>query len=443
MNNGTEHAARTLDCPKCGSAMAPLSLEQVGFEYCSACEGVWFDGTRLPDGAPLENDKALLADVARTLKERQGDIQAFLDSAPFEMGIKDTEGRYLLINRHTEELYGRSNEDVQGKLPSDLFPAQDAQKMIAAQQRTLDTGEVSSTEAGDGEGRWFLATYFPIRDWQNQVTGLGGIGLDVTVRRQAELKIEQINTELEALVEERTQELRAAQEKLLKQTRLAMVGEITATVSHELRNPMATMRSSLFVLGGLVERGNDRLDRALARLERSLQRCDGIIDELLDFARTKEAVLKATMVDDWLSGVLNEYEGSGDLQIDRQLDADGACIQADHERLRRAVINVLENACHALLQQTQNPHPAPSVVVSTGIEDGRLFVSFIDNGVGMKKDVLDQCFEPLFSTKGFGTGLGLPAASRILQQHGGEITIDSEPGEGTTVVFSLPLAGMV
>ncbi len=430
-----------------------MLIDDVSFEYCDDCVGIWLDISCLDSSdspvstrdestgaVPTNGIAAELANVASLLVERQNRFQAFFDNVPLEVGIKDTQGRYLLINKHTEEIYGRSNDEVRGKFPQDVFDEGDSELMLAAQEKALTTGEMATTEVRDNEGRWYLATYFPIRDGRGRITSLGSMGIDVSSRREAELKLERLNEELESKVEQRTNALREAQEELLKQTRLAMVGQLTATVSHELRNPMATMRTSVFLINELIDHGNEKVERALGRLERSLQRCDNIIDELLDFARTKEAVLEPLDLDNWLSRLLDEYEPDENVEIEIRLDAVDVNVAADRERLRRAVINVVENACHALLKQrpTDDPHPDPRVTASTRLMEDRAIIEIVDNGVGMDEATLQNCFEPLFSTKGFGTGLGLPAAKQILEQHNGGIDISSEPGAGTTVSLWLP-----
>ncbi len=430
-----------------------MVIDDVSFEYCDKCVGIWLDITCLDStdssvsthdetarSVPRAGIAAELAKVARQLVERQNRFQAFFDNVPLEVGIKDTEGRYLLINKYTEEIYGRSNDEVRGKYPQDVFDEGDSELMLAAQEKALVTGKMATTEVRDNQGRWYLATYFPIRDGRGKVTSLGSMGIDVSKRRKAELKLERLNEELESKVEQRTKALREAQEELLRQTRLAMVGQLTATVSHELRNPMATMRTSVFLINELIDHGNEKVERALGRLERSLQRCDSIIDELLDFARTKQAVLEPLDLDEWLGRLLDEYEPDENVELQIRLNAGDVNVAADRERLRRAVINIVDNAYHALLKQrpTDDPHPEPRVTASTRLMEDRAVIEVMDNGVGMDEETLENCFEPLFSTKGFGTGLGLPASKQILEQHNGGIEIFSEPGAGTTVTLWLP-----
>lgn len=260
---------------------------------------------------------------------------------------------------------------------------------------------------------------------------------DVSKRKEEEQRARE---ELERRVAERTAELNSAQEQLLRSERLATLGQLTATVSHELRNPLGTIRSTAFVVRQIVGHGGEeRVTRALDRIERNVERCDRIIDELLEFTRERPLAVQAVGVDAWLSEVLEGLtlpEG-----IRRQLDLGCAAgtVSFDPEALRRCIINLHENACHALNAKRQKDPAADLVLIlQTRLAPDRLELRITDTGIGIKDDVLPRIFEPLFSTKGFGVGLGLVIVRKIIQRHAGGIEISSVEGEGTQVALWLP-----
>ena len=250
-----------------------------------------------------------------------------------------------------------------------------------------------------------------------------------------------LNKELEDRVEERTQELQNAQQDLVRNERLAALGQLTATVSHELRNPLGALRTALFLIQSKTKDKELGLDRAFQRADRSIDRCDNIITEMLDFARATDISAETASLDEWLDGVIEDQVLMDGLVLERKADARSAAVDFDSDRLRRAVINVFENGRDAIVETMKASDGGRQGVlkVATAVRDGRVEMAFTDNGPGMDEEVLSKVFEPLFSTKSFGVGLGMPTVKQIMELHGGGIEVSSEPGEGTTVVLWLPI----
>ena len=264
---------------------------------------------------------------------------------------------------------------------------------------------------------------------------------DITERKRIEQELARLNAELEQRVEERTAELRAAQGELVKSERLATLGQLTATVSHELRNPLGAMRTSMYVVEKKAETQDQRFKAAIDRVNRNITRCDQIIDELLDFTRIRDLVFEKTDIDAWLGSLLDEQTVPDGVEIGREFGTEGARIPADTDRLRRAVINIFENACQAVTaaQQNETLPSDPRVTVETGLKNGRLEISITDNGPGVPADIREKVFEPLFSTKNFGVGLGLPTVKQIMEQHGGGVEIGDGQGGGAKFALWLPV----
>lgn len=252
-------------------------------------------------------------------------------------------------------------------------------------------------------------------------------------------ELTQYRDHLEELVTERNRELRDAQDELVRKERLATLGQLSATVSHELRNPLGAMRPSLYILKKYFgENPDERILKAYDRIDRNIDRCDLIIDELLDFTRITSLERENTPIDEWLDSVIEEMDISKDIPVEKDLSLQGLVYRIDRNRLLRAIINVVDNACQAMQGQSGELRKGSQLCIKTREKGERVEIVITDTGAGMSKAVLAKIFEPLFSTKGFGVGLGMPTVKQIMEQHEGGIEIDTVEGKGTTVTLWLP-----
>jgi signal transduction histidine kinase len=234
--------------------------------------------------------------------------------------------------------------------------------------------------------------------------------------------------------------LEAANRSLIQRERLATLGELTATVSHELRNPLGTIQASYFLLKNrLANTTDDKVDGALERAGRAIQRCDRIIEALLDFTRETTLHRETTHLDTWLEEELRAYTFPASVTVRMAVEKD---IRGSFDRqiLYQCLTNVLNNACDAVLEDADSGREKPSIItISLAPCSGGVVLTVEDTGTGIARENLDQIFTPLYSTKGFGTGLGLPLVRKLLDVHGGRIDVTSHRGEGTTVRMTLPL----
>lgn len=235
------------------------------------------------------------------------------------------------------------------------------------------------------------------------------------------------------------QKMKEMQEDLYRKQRLATLGQLTATVSHELRNPLGAMRPSLYLIKKrLGDDADEKLFQAYERIDRNIDRCDNIIDELLDFTRITELEKKATTIDEWLESLLQEQEIPEDILLQKNLTLGNLELCVDSDRLRRVIINVMDNACQAMLEQSGEAKKGSCLGIKTGTTNERIEIVVSDTGTGIPGDILEKIFEPLFSTKTYGVGLGMPTVKQIMEQHDGGIEVKSEEGKGTTVTLWLP-----
>jgi len=234
--------------------------------------------------------------------------------------------------------------------------------------------------------------------------------------------------------------LREAQTELIRKNRLATLGQLTATVSHELRNPLGAMRPSIYIIEKRSDKDDERVQQAIERIDRNIDRCDHIIDELLDFTRITDLDLHLTHIDEWLESVIDEQDVPKDIRIEKNFSLNGLELAIDTARMQRAVINVFENACHAMMvdERIDEVRKGSCLCIKTVENEGCIKIIISDNGAGISSDILGKIFEPLFSTRAFGVGLGMPTIKQIMEQHGGGIEVNSDEGKGTAVTLWLP-----
>ena len=258
--------------------------------------------------------------------------------------------------------------------------------------------------------------------------------------QEAKAQLEDLNRTLEERVERRTAELEAAQDQLLRNGRLATLGQLTATVTHELRNPLGALRTALATIRKLERDAPPIMRSSVEIADRSVTRCDNIISDLLDFTRLRRLQLEITDFDQWLGEVLDEYALPAGIELRRQLES-GVRLAVDHDRIRRTVLNLLDNACQAMSEEGQAMADGRQrvVTVAARLARERLELSIGDTGSGVPPEEFERVFEPLYSTKSFGVGLGLPIVRQIIEAHGGGAELSSEAGQGTRVVVWLPL----
>lgn len=243
----------------------------------------------------------------------------------------------------------------------------------------------------------------------------------------------QFNQILEAEVEKRTSELRAAQAKLVEQERLAAIGEFAAIIVHEIRNPLTTVMMGLkyFQKTILTEPARERLSLALDEGNR-LQR---LLSEILLYAKPQVLQLCELDINEFMRELLlqeRELPEAIDKKIEFTPVSRAVKISADKDKLKQVFINIVRNACEAVLAGD---------IVKCEVDilaANKVCIHVRNGGEPIPPEILSKLTQPFFSTKSSGTGLGLAITKRIVNAHGGELLIKSEAGTGTTVSVQLP-----
>jgi two-component system, NtrC family, sensor kinase len=261
--------------------------------------------------------------------------------------------------------------------------------------------------------------------------------------RRVEGDLKALNLDLERKVAERTADLTRAQAALVQSEKLSSLGQLSASIAHEINNPLAGILTFAKLITREIETAvpdqakRTVLVRNLALVQRESERCSAIVRNLLDFARERPLALK----DVDLNAAVRESVQLVGHQLAMQghrLEArlvDLPPVHADFGELRQAVVNLIMNAMEAmgrdgLLEVETRP-----------VDGGRAVeLSVRDSGPGIAPEHLQKIFDPFFTTKEKGTGLGLSVVYGIIQRHGGTLSVQSEPGQGTCFTVHLPRA---
>ncbi|MDE2384280.1 MAG: PAS domain-containing protein [Alphaproteobacteria bacterium] len=271
----------------------------------------------------------------------------------------------------------------------------------------------------------------------------------VDISENAELK--RINEEILRLNRELAssmQALKDAQDALVKKGRMEQMGQLTATIAHELRNPLGAVRTSVFLVERKIKDKGLGVEPQLQRINNGVTRCDAIITQLLDFSRTKKLECKSGDLDQWLGKCVEEEARrlASCIEVTCYLGLDGREVPFDPVRLQRAVANMISNACEAMVGNGDMPlasqKETPQLTLTTRQSGPWVEIEVADNGPGIAAETIEKIREPLFTTKSFGTGLGVPAIEQIAAQHGGQLIIESELGRGARFIMRLPVAGV-
>jgi signal transduction histidine kinase len=258
----------------------------------------------------------------------------------------------------------------------------------------------------------------------------------VRYRRAAE-ELEATANELRQATEELTDsylELSVVQEELFRKRQLASVGELAASIAHEVRNPLAVIVNAAASLKRQNLVAEDR-NTLFGIIEEEITRLNNLVAELLRYARPMNVRREEIPLGDVLRAIGEGLDPKHTLDLHVDPSPEVQTVWADAALLRLALQNLVENACQSMATGgavviTAIPNPAP--------DQPGVCIQVSDTGVGMDSRTLRRAMDPFFSTRPSGTGLGLPIAARILEAHGGRIEVHSRPGEGTTVTLYLP-----
>ncbi len=413
-----------------------------------------------------------------------------VEQNPASIVITTPDGEIIYVNQKFCQVTGYEFDEVIGQNPRVLKGANgntDYRKLW----ETLSAGQPWQGEfhnrRKDGSFYWELAKISPILDEQGKTLYYLAIKEDITERKQVDellhvtvsqatqlsASLELKNFELETAqkeLDQAYQQLKQTQSQLLQREKMASIGQLAAGVAHEINNPMGFISSNLRSLGKYVEKMASYIgaieelvkqdatplweqlapERKRAKIDYLMEDCSDLIEESLEGAeRVREIVLNLKSfshvdaaeeqladinkcIEDTIKIAWNEIKYKATLKKDF---AELPEILCRPRELNQVFMNILVNAGQAIEGQGE-------ISIRTRFEQEVIRVEISDNGPGIPDDVQRRIFEPFFTTKdvGKGTGLGMSISYDIIQRHGGEILLESEPGQGASFIILLPLA---
>ncbi len=269
--------------------------------------------------------------------------------------------------------------------------------------------------------------------------------------RAREKALKQYSEHLEEMVEERTRELRAVQERLVRREKLAVLGQLAGGVAHELRNPLGVISNAIYFLQMTLSDASETTREYLDIVSSEVRGAEKIVSDLLNLSRTRAAEKEKIAVSALVSQMLEKRPPPEDVEVTTQIPSDLPPVFVDPRQMGQVLGNLATNAYQAMpeggrltiaatvssdqfpISNLQSPIPNLQSLIS-------IFITITDTGCGIPEENLEKIFEPLFTTRAKGIGLGLAVSRSLVETNGGSIEVQSEEGQGSTFTVRLPLA---
>jgi two-component system sensor histidine kinase HydH len=346
----------------------------------------------------------------RALVETESYLHNLVESMGHGLISLDPNGKVVTVNRRATEILRLPDQELLGKPFADIM-----------QRVRCDV----DLEAGDISEKRIRCS----------VPSGAQVSVSVTASKIRSPDGEFLGT---VLILRDLQEIEALEEKVRRSERLASLGQMAAGIAHEVRNPLGSIKGLAQYFARKFEQEPDERQYAEAIIAET-DRLNRVIQDLLDFARPHEPKLQPVRMSEVIDHALNlvraDLEGK-EISIQRNGEADVPEFMADPDLLAQVLLNLFLNAIEAM-------DGGGALEISAGVDQasGRIRLEVRDNGHGIEPEHLSKIFDPFFTSKRGGTGLGLATVHRIIENHGGSIDVDSQPGEGTTFVIWLPVRG--
>jgi len=388
---------------------------------CPVIEAIKAEGVRRVELTPQNqphwpDDQGSWMVSAAPVEDNEGNIIGAI-----EVAYDITEQRKLEVER--EKIIGQLEQKTKELEKTRDEIANKAQELESANEEL----EVSNEE---------LQTRGEELESTNEELQVANEELEETTKEleKTRLKLEEFASNLEKKVEKRTKELKEVHERLIRSEKLATLGKVTGSLSHELRNPLGVMKNAIYYLVRSKKRYDKEIqERYFHIIKEQVETADKIIANALDFVRPRKIHLEKIEIGKIIDSTFSEIEVPKNIDI--QKDYKGKItVVVDSLQISQAIKNIALNSIQAIGGKKGR------IRIHSEKENNFAKIIFEDNGIGIKKDELIKIFEPLYSTKARGIGLGLSVIKDIIEKHDGKVSVESEFNEGTKVIISLPLA---
>jgi PAS domain S-box-containing protein len=227
-------------------------------------------------------------------------------------------------------------------------------------------------------------------------------------------------------------ERKLLEKKLVSYERLAILGKVAGSLSHELRNPLAVVDSSIFYLDKTLREADSKTIEHLKRIHKAIERATRVIQSLLDLTEMNEPHLERTELQNLMSEIIISGDIPDTVKVVKDFTERDIFVKCDPEQIVLALNNIVTNAIQAMERKG-------TLTIAIGFKNSHAEVSVTDTGPGFTPEAIRMLFEPLFSTKVYGIGFGLAITRLVVERHNGSIEVPSKPGQGATVLIRLPL----
>jgi PAS domain S-box-containing protein len=391
-------------------------------------QSIFYLGIVLSMSYEMSRDTLRASQLSDDLRKAQQQLQAILDGSPSLVYVKDPAGRFLLASRAIESLFGVSRENLIGKTSHDLLPEEIAGPRHAADLDVIATrAELVREETMDRPDgmHTYLWVRFPLLDPLGNVYAVCGIATDITSHKRAGMEIEQQRNELAHLA------------------RVMTLSELSGSLAHELNQPLAIILTNAQAAQRLLAQQPPDLAEArdiLADIVSEDERAGEVIKRLRALLKPGQTHMQPISANELVEDVLRIARSDlieRSINVDRALDGSGPTIVGDRVQLQQVLLNLILNAGDAM---AVNPPPRRRLTIGTAHCDGTVRVSVSDTGCGLPQNA-ERVFEPFYTTKREGLGLGLPICRSIISVHNGRLWAEPNVGDarsGTTFYVELP-----
>jgi PAS domain S-box-containing protein len=379
----------------------------------------------------------------QALQESERKYRDLYNSVKDGIARADMEGHILESNPAFLDMLGFTFDELQQFTYWQLIPSKWYQKLNDVITNQL----LKQGYSEEFEGEWIKkdGTTLPVstrgwlvKDEQGNPTGIWAVIRDISDRKRAEEQLKNQNLLLEQAVQEKQLEMEALFERLLRQEKLATIGQIAGSIAHELRNPLGAVKNSIFFLKRLhhkqcLDVSNPKVKEHLDLIETELNISKRVIADLLHMTRMKPLQKEQIELRPIIEDAVEHCHLPEQIRLTLELPSEALLILADSMQLRQVFINLITNAAQAIVGEG-------SILISAKqlIQNESLVIEIEDTGNGIEPAALDKIFEPLYTTKTTGTGFGLSICKQIIENHQGHISLMSQVGQGTTVTIVLP-----
>lgn len=359
--------------------------------------------------------------------------QQTFDAVTDIVALISPEHRLMRVNRAGCRALGKTEAELIGKKCYRVVhrrnnPIPDCPCSAMLESRRPLSGEFSEA------GRHFIATASPILDRRGRLLAFAHTVKDITERKRMEDELVRHRNRLAELVEERTRELKAAQQQALRQTELAAIGRVAGSLAREMRGPIDAIRDGVYRLRrSLPPEFRGEVNRRFASVGREMDRLDFTLEALLDFVRRGRPRPARVKLRTLLSRALEQAGLPDSVSVHFHVPAALPPVLADEHRMVAVFANLVANAAQAMPD-------GGAIGIFAARQKDKVAVAVSDTGTGISARMRKRLFEPLFSTSEHRAGLGLAVSRAFVEADRGAITITTRPGKGTTVVVTLPVA---